>query len=212
MSIRNRAGNNPTMAVKVAKDVIAQLNSGAIQGQCGIYVGDEVQTALEDTVDTFSEKALDKLQKMAEEEFGAGVNIDADYFNLESVEVDLRKVVREAVKPHSGCQVCGIGSIFVSKVRMADNTKVTVMTSEIDETLCPGSDIFDSQLFQVFSPAQLDMIESAFEMHECTNYGTDYADPKIVRSVLFGQRYNDDSDRLQAIMENIIENKGTFKP
>ncbi len=63
----------------------------------------------------------------------------------------------------------------------------------------------------VFDTNELDHIEQAFEMNTDTLAGhDDDEDDDDYTYAEFGEAYDDDGERLVAIMENIIANDGTF--
>lgn len=116
----------------------------------------------------------------------------------------------------NGCEVCALGACFLSLV---------ALKNEFD---FDGKTIFTrheitNRLRSVFSDAQMDLIEEAFEWDvEATTCGAKekrlnafackyrnnntYSDTLRSRDVVCSDR------RLRAIMKNIIKNKGTFKP
>ena len=66
----------------------------------------------------------------------------------------------------------------------------------------------DDRLGRFFDIDQLRLIESAFEQSEFGNLDYDL----VERAVEFGNRYKVHGTRLRAIMQNIIDNRGTFVP
>lgn len=107
------------------------------------------------------------------------------------------------------CTVCGLGGMFYSMVRRFD--KVTVGLSAGDQV--HGHTIYE-QLGKYFSTTQLSLIESAFEVQAMTanvtmrpNFNWD----EVNRAVDFAWG-KEPADRLRKIMNNIINNGGTFRP
>ncbi len=90
------------------------------------------------------------------------------------------------------CNCCGIGAVFVSKVRLGNNYN-NIITSSV------GSWEMYDNLNNIFNKKELDKLESHFE-------GWEDKESKIFKNC------EDKSDRMTAIMKNIIKNKGTFKP
>jgi len=129
------------------------------------------------------------------------------------------------------CQVCALGGMFYSMVRRFDKVPVSICSTmwEKDETYADGvghADIY-IELSKYFPSHQLSLIESAFEKRDMVELG-DYDGievgfdvdalalekwpcPTIDRAVNFARKKNA-TDRLRAIMNNIIENNGAFKP
>lgn len=186
--------------VEVARDVIEAIQTEHIQPLQGLYLdlkdfntSDEYEAAYEVMNDTSI-----SLQK----------RLDSEYLD--------------------GCEVCGIGSIFITSVRKFDRLK----RFEGDFYDWSDSGGMRAYLASVgFSYPQQALIECAFEMsvYIVRNYSGILLrmSVKAYREALeqkpsmeqasaavdFGERYrSSSSERLIAIMENIIENDGTFIP
>lgn len=129
------------------------------------------------------------------------------------------------------CDVCALGACFVSAVKLGNNCKLTEDAKQLD-----GFEFYDKHengwaddtgmwkvLSRYFVRSQMALIETAFEMGQ-GYYGNtgDIGDTAIGVNILgeeryyaavnFGERYGDDESRMVAIMQNIVDNKGTFKP
>jgi len=125
------------------------------------------------------------------------------------------KTVAAALKKN--CTVCALGACFVSLVAIDNkfkfsfaDRKCTDYGGNVDDN---GNDMF-ARLRKLFSPVQLALIESAFE---CRSMGDDCAlDYDAVNwlelAIMFGKEVEDDTNRLRAIMNNIVANKGLFIP
>ena len=121
-------------------------------------------------------------------------------------------------KTKEACKVCALGGLFYSMVRRFD--KVTVGVGNIDSRLnsdyflgVDGFGVFE-ELEKYFPHQQLAAIESAFEQRDMFEY-EDHAkmsDAEMVWSQDFTRGAKTPADRLRAIMNNIIENKGKFRP
>lgn len=107
------------------------------------------------------------------------------------------------------CTVCALGSIFVSQVRLGDSIKVS---SEHE-----AYDVFEelytrnSPLTRYFSDEQLMLIEACFEGAEGM-YNSELGDYEGMLSGAYELQFPKDKDRLKAIMENVVRNKGKFMP
>lgn len=99
------------------------------------------------------------------------------------------------------CIACAKGSFFISYVMRNDNCKV----NDYDAAKCPES---LQRVLPFFSIAQMNLIETAFE-GDRINYDEEsgYNDLKAEE---FYRQYEYPDDRLKAIAQNIIDNKGTF--
>jgi hypothetical protein len=104
------------------------------------------------------------------------------------------------------CSGCALGGMFMCSVERADNLKIgkleAVRESDSDHTIAED-DAF-SYLKKFFTKTQLDMIESAFERGGGACYHSEGSE--------FVMDIDDPQTRMRLIMENIIANKGTFRP
>lgn len=133
-----------------------------------------------------------------------------------------------ARKEHSVCRVCARGALLLSKIYKENE----FATSALD--LCKGAvnmdGITDRTLSELFSIEQLALIEEAFEFdeYEVSEYpngmNKDILNENEVKaahlfSVVFNE-YDEDEDevnvddaaKLRAILTNMLENDGIFKP
>lgn len=99
------------------------------------------------------------------------------------------------------CYVCAIGGLFVSLVAKENacpirwGPELGRQFGRVPTIPQFRQDGMRRRLRKYFSREQLGLIEAAFE-----------------RSIRFGYKYDDPSDRMIAIMRNIIRNQGEFKP
>lgn len=111
------------------------------------------------------------------------------------------------------CPCCGLGACFYSMVMLGDHITVgDIMIRDKDESsFSLDYNKFKQQLVAIMGADQFALIESAFEQ---TNMAASIAEgiSTLAHAVKFGRVYHRHDDRLVAIMENIIRNKGTFKP
>jgi hypothetical protein len=108
------------------------------------------------------------------------------------------------------CNVCALGSLFMSCTNLNNNTCVSDINyggegTEIGERIQDG-DTLSNGLNKIFSKKQLQLIEVYFE----TGDGWFGEDSRHV--AYFNDAYPDDEDRLVEIMKNIVANDGTFVP
>lgn len=131
------------------------------------------------------------------------------------------------------CTACALGSLFACAIdkpalknfveeeiglESGDTDFYYDNQSEMQQALSPYFDVF-----------QLELVESAFEQTATNIDSADYeeivtgedsewriTDPKIRKlvdkAVAFGNKFVGSKQRLIAIMQNIVTNKGTFKP
>ncbi len=96
------------------------------------------------------------------------------------------------------CNVCALGALFVSHV-VSFNHRLAKDSWGIDRWE------IHEQLKDHFSSEELSCIEVAFE-------GWGSASSRYSQSYLFYRRYPNSTERLEAILENIIKNEGEFIP
>lgn len=91
------------------------------------------------------------------------------------------------------CYVCAKGALFVSYVRKYDGVKAKDIRVDVVDGVHEESIV--EPLLSCFSEEQLDLIETAYEgLYD------------------WRRKYPGRTDRLRAIAQNIIDNKGTFVP
>lgn len=107
--------------------------------------------------------------------------------------------------PPPNCKVCAIGAVFVcaldrhNELRLRDTNGST-----------PDDDNMLRYLARWFDEYQLRLMECAFEGSDVSDA---LPDDDAYAAVEFGEQHEHDADALmRAIMNNVIANKGTFKP
>lgn len=106
------------------------------------------------------------------------------------------------------CTVCGIGGLFVSAVSLHNNLiagDIGYLTSGADGTR------LKRYLQNWFDIKQLGLIECAFE--DSHSFAAVSSPQKAIWDARhFGSQWGDPKERLLKICENILDNKGIFKP
>ena len=107
------------------------------------------------------------------------------------------------------CSACALGATVISAIGLYN--KPGAVGKAWKENGGLDQHELHSVLGRWFTGIQLDLIECAFE--EATHFvsGGSTLDDREKASA-FGYEYNYDHDRLVAIMQNIVDNKGTFRP
>jgi hypothetical protein len=110
------------------------------------------------------------------------------------------------------CECCALGAMFMSCTLYNNKMTAEQFAEQLDyefdvRVATPGGLSNGLNLF--FSPAQLKLIEAAFEGNDGAFSVTGCRAEKIAE---WSARYENSLERLIAIMENIIKNNGTFKP
>jgi hypothetical protein len=109
------------------------------------------------------------------------------------------------------CECCALGAVFMSCTLYNNKTTASDFDSEtffMDEII-DSRRTFKNQLTQVFSRAQLRLIECAFEGANGAFTPAEKDQDAVENWVA---RFPDSQKRLIAIMQNIIDNDGTFIP
>jgi hypothetical protein len=100
------------------------------------------------------------------------------------------------------CNVCAIGAIFASKVKIGNKCTLNIDQKLGDRSIIPN-------IKSIFSEKELRIIEAAFERNAQDSIVPDDIEEKA-RKWHDKNHPMDDDKRLIAIMKNIIKNKGTF--
>jgi len=108
------------------------------------------------------------------------------------------------------CDVCAVGSLLLSRIRMFNTLSFkdlgaqnrTNPTATIGTFRGCGISPCINGLKGIFTERELKQIEIAFEMLGGARCIT----------TQFGKDFDDDDDRLLAIMQNIVDHDGVFKP
>ena len=101
------------------------------------------------------------------------------------------------------CQVCAMGAMFVAHIARfdaVDDLQVAAVERGGGSTIC-------DTLGGYFSVTQLRMIEAAFELRSYWLGNDD-----TIRCCEFGRQFKNKRDRLVAILQNVIDHGGKFKP
>ena len=172
--------------VLIAKDVIAQLKAKRIFAETGTWTDLDV---------------LGKAQSFNEE-----AGFQETFLTDNSLS----------------CNCCAVGSLFIGCTLYANK----LPNYEIRDNWELGENLISRKKFangfeKLFSPKQLGLIELAFEGRSeffTDDEWFDYEAPKLsakentAARVRYYDAFKSERDRLIAIMENIIENNGTFEP
>ena len=115
-----------------------------------------------------------------------------------------------AEKTIESCNVCALGGLFMSCTNFNNNTLLEDLddVSEDLGNLIDEEEKLSNKLNKIFSTSQLKLIEVYFE----GNDGYFYENREYDTVKAFYIKYPSDKKRLQLIMENIVENEGTFVP
>jgi len=110
------------------------------------------------------------------------------------------------------CHVCALGGLFMSCTNLNNNTTFT----ELEDALCLGHSLdggekLSNGLNRIFTKKQLILIESYFENEEGF-FRSEIATKMTDHINLFNNKYPNPQTRLKEIMNNIVENNGTFVP
>ena len=163
-------------------------------------------------------------EKMRVAQFGYLSFSDA-LFDQEDVDnnTDLRSKLQG-----KECTVCALGAVFLTTVDRFNKVGCSDLLTESDTHTYLGDripehsslerDSLTKYLKSYFTLLQLCMIESAFE---CGEFSSDFYDnAKALKQIKQAEGYGNDlrseghnsKSRMRKIMNNVIRNKGTFKP
>ena len=168
--------------VLIAEDIIAQVKAKRFKPRSGVWV----------------------------QPVNASNTLDLELDHNFDGAVSVRELFLEKKIP--ACECCALGALFMSCTLYNNKTTVDDFTEEVifdfEEKIDSGT--FKNGLTRFFSRSQLKLIEAAFE---CGFGAFRVADKKTMdRVAKWEEKLPNDQKRLVAIMNNIIDNKGTFVP
>ena len=114
----------------------------------------------------------------------------------------------ETLKALKKCEVCQIGALMVAAVERHDALPINKLF--IGATM--NTDTVRSYLKKLFTKQQLSLMQSAFMQSAFTMPWQVPYTGRTTRAIDFGNRFKRTGERMRAIMQNVIDNKGTFKP
>lgn len=121
---------------------------------------------------------------------------------------DVRELFLQGQLPD--CEVCGVGALMLSCTLFNDKQTMSDIWNEDISYRINYSEPLSNGLNAYFDRDQLMLIENAFELGSGA-FDWQFLDHRNA-AIAFGRKYPQPKDRLIAIMENIIKNKGEFKP
>lgn len=130
-----------------------------------------------------------------------GEFIDLENQELPEDKIQLNKILSDI----RGCQVCGLGSLALAHIDRFNKCEVSASNYTDGGTLQCRINL-QNRLNGIFSYEQLNSIETAFEKDVMISV----SDELDYGSLAFGCKYENNTDRLVAILKNIIKN-GEFK-
>lgn len=147
---------------------------------------------------------------------GRFCNIDADNdgfladgFHLRKTKTSIKKTLNDN---RIRCRVCAKGSMFMSYIGRVNDMGFDKMSSGGTHNLEYHNPPM-TKLLEIFSKNQLDLMEYAFEgTGDYLWMSSIFTQRNRKQCKSFYKRYENSNERLIAICENIIKNKGTFKP
>ncbi len=127
---------------------------------------------------------------------------------------DLQPVINEFLgTENKTCKVCARGALFLTTVAkyndFSEKLSTIVSTTGTMQSSYRGDNTIDGRLMKIFDSYQIALIECAFEQG-CNGSMLLSTDFQMARD--FGYRHELDEDRLIAILLNMLQNNGIFKP
>lgn len=123
---------------------------------------------------------------------------------IDDQPIDVLLPAQPIAKRIKRCEVCALGAIFVSYARKLNEVEATIggrRGLHFDQHRGP--------MYDLFTGPMLSNIEAAFEGWLVSGVLGKRPDTTFVA---LRERVPDDSERLRMIMQNIIDNDGTFVP
>ena len=107
-------------------------------------------------------------------------------------------------KDFNDCQTCALGALMLSEIRHTDKLTMEEVIVSIEY------EDHGYRLDKIFSPAQQRLMEYAFEGGRGYFDSDDIPANQIPKLDSFYLKYPDETDRLRAILKNVIKNNGKF--
>lgn len=194
--------------VAIAKDVIAQIQAGKYRIESGSGYIESYTTASRNSLSEHFQRLKD---------------LDRPVSNAD-VEVVT-----------GACTMCARGAALMSRIRKFNSVKVSEIgvylidegyTEISNDDLKAGAQPIEADLSATqkntteglegaFTADELNLIEAAFERTRwvgIVDWRSENQKNSVRRAVAFGEQFEDDSERLLAIMQNIVDNDGVFRP
>lgn len=108
-------------------------------------------------------------------------------------------------KEEANCVVCAIGALFITEVMYTNDVSMASMRHP------EGINMY-LRLQNYFQEEQLSLIEAAFEISAYCAEKHGNEEMLAYKAEDFGALFETDEDRMIAIMQNIIDNRGEFSP
>lgn len=134
------------------------------------------------------------------------------WYETRDVFKALNEDIQSSVNSSVQCQACAKGGLFLSYVGRVNNFNACDLEDR--------NRIFDNEhtkLLEVFTARQLSLIEYAFEneqhlRRDINDNEISFKQNVIAKAKKYYYDYKESTPRMVAICENIIKNKGTFRP
>lgn len=175
----------------IAEDVLLQLRKNKYSAEAGVYCDINLKEFISSKKFGLNDENPDK-------------------------EIELQTLLLDGTI--ESCEVCAIGSMFMSKVALGNKCTILVETNwynderaDIVVSQLDSSTLAIEHLKGIFTEKQLRYIEFAFEGCDIGNRFTEISSTFREKIYDFHNEYETNDLRLKAIMENIIKNKGNFK-
>lgn len=179
-----KAMNASQKRCAIAQDVIDSIKANKIQPTSGKWV-------------EYSNVTETKLADLRDLQWKDSSN---------ETETQLQDVYKDMPK----CSACALGAMFVCAVLRHDHLTV----DEADYGSVYYYDI-NEYLVDFFKVEQIELIECAYERGKGQIFdetSESLSDVQMNNATAFGKKYPSNSDRMIAIMKNIIKNNGKFVP
>lgn len=136
------------------------------------------------------------------------------YVNLENVVSVESCSLKDRINEIPKCTACAKGSLFLAFIGRANNFDVNDVNFRNNNAT---NDNFHAKLLEIFDIKQLALIEFAFEKRlymkvDLEGNAINFTEKTVDKAVEFFKFYDGSENRMIGICENIIKNKGTFKP
>jgi hypothetical protein len=189
-------------AMTKMKDAVNRLNRRITRGNAAFEKMSKAEKRVQLAKDVISQIEVGRLKPTS------GTWLDIKAPKSVKAQTELQEVLKDIKK----CEGCAVGALLLCAIDRKDDLKISQLNTYYrdatfkkgDAILIDGEEDALKYLERFFSTKQVMMIEAAFEQGSSFNNGPD--------DVYFVPEVENARDRMTLIMQNIIENNGTFKP
>lgn len=138
-------------------------------------------------------------------------NAWVEFFGVDTTQEE-DSIQEQLLKPETTCNACALGGMFISCTLFNNNEKFGDYSWNDIGSIIEYGGTFGNKLNKIFTDRQLQLIEIAFERGNGYDWShTPFSETQLDKAIRFCKSLPARSSLIK-IMNNIIKNKGIFKP